>query len=44
MEYQDELDWEIRAFRRISNELELSGMPARMPRAARLREDRITGP
>ncbi len=39
-EYQDELDWEMRAFRRISNKLELSGMR----RAARLREDRITGP
>jgi hypothetical protein len=35
-EYQDELDWEMRAFRRISNKLELSGMLARMHRAAQL--------
>jgi hypothetical protein len=40
-EYQDELDWEMRAFCRISSELQLSGMPARMRRAARLREDRF---
>jgi hypothetical protein len=36
-EYQDELNWEMRAFRRINGELE----PAKMRRAARLREDRV---
>jgi len=36
-EYQDELDWELRA---ISSELELSEMPAKMPSAARP-EDRV---
>jgi hypothetical protein len=40
-EYQDELDWEMRAFCRISNKLELSGMLARMHRAAQLREDGV---
>jgi hypothetical protein len=40
-EYQDELDWEMRAFHRISNELNLLSIPARMRRAARLREDRV---
>ena len=40
-EYQDKLDWEMRDFRRISSELELSGMPAKMRRAARLRENRV---
>ncbi len=40
-EYQDELDWEMRAFRRISNKLELSEMLARMPKAGWLREDRV---
>ncbi len=39
-EYQDELDWDMRAFCRISSELQLSGMLARMRRAARSREDR----
>jgi hypothetical protein len=40
-EYQDELDWEMRAFCRINSKLQLSGMPARMRRATRLREDRV---
>jgi hypothetical protein len=38
---QGRLDWEMRAFRRISNELDLSSMLARMRRVARLREDRV---
>jgi hypothetical protein len=40
-EYQDELDWEMRTFRRICNEREPSSLPATMRRAARLREDRV---
>jgi hypothetical protein len=40
-EYQDKLDWEMRAFHRIRNELNLLSIPARMRRAARLREDRV---
>jgi hypothetical protein len=40
-EYQDELDWEMRAFRRINGELEPSEMSAKMRRAAWLREDRV---
>jgi hypothetical protein len=40
-EYQDELDWVMRTFRRVCDELELSSMPAKMRRAARAREDRI---
>jgi hypothetical protein len=40
-EYQDELDWVMRTFRRICNELDLSSMPAKMRRAARAREDRV---
>jgi hypothetical protein len=33
-EYQDELNWEMRAFRRINGELEPSEMSAKMRRAA----------
>jgi hypothetical protein len=40
-EYQDELDWVMRTFRRVCDELDLSSMPAKMRRAARAREDRI---
>jgi hypothetical protein len=41
MEYQDELDWVMRTFRRICDELNLSDMPAKMRRAAWAREDRV---
>jgi hypothetical protein len=41
IEYQDELDWVMRTFRRICDELDLSSMPAKMRRAARTREDRV---
>ncbi len=34
-EYQDELDWEMRTFRRICNELDSPNLPAKMRRAAR---------
>jgi hypothetical protein len=40
-EYQDELDWEMRTFRRICNELDPSSLPAKMRRVAQLREDRV---
>jgi hypothetical protein len=38
-EYQDELDWEMRTFRRICNELDSRNLPAKMRRAAQARED-----
>jgi hypothetical protein len=41
LEYQDELDWEMRANRRISVELEPSEMSTKMRRAARQRQERI---
>ncbi len=40
-EYQDELDWVMRTFRRVCDELDLSGMLAKICRAARAREDRV---
>ncbi len=40
-EYQDELDWVMRTFRRICNELDLLDMPAKMRKAAWAREDRV---
>jgi hypothetical protein len=40
-EYQDELDWMMRTFRRVCDELDLSSMPAKMRRVACAREDRI---
>jgi hypothetical protein len=40
-EYQGELDWGMRTFRRICNELDSSGLPAKMRRAARARKDRV---
>ncbi len=41
LEYQDELDWMMRTFQRVYDELDLSSMPAKMRRAACAREDRI---
>jgi hypothetical protein len=38
---QDELEWEMRAFQRISGELKPSEMSSKMKRAARLREERV---
>jgi hypothetical protein len=40
-EYQDELDWVMRTFRRVCEELDLSSMPAKMLRAARARQERV---
>jgi hypothetical protein len=40
-EYQDKLDWEMRAFRINNSKLVPSKMSAKMQRAARLREDRV---
>jgi hypothetical protein len=40
-EYQDKLDWVMRTFRRVCNELDLSNMPAKLRRAARARQDRV---
>jgi hypothetical protein len=40
-EYQNELDWEWRTFRRICNELHPSSLLAKMRRAARAREDQV---
>jgi hypothetical protein len=40
-EYQEELDWAMRAFRRICNEVDTASMPAKMRRAARARLDRV---
>ncbi len=40
-EFQDELDWEMRTFRKICNELDPSSLPAKMRRAAQAREDRV---
>jgi hypothetical protein len=40
-EYQDELDWEMRAFRRLCSKLKPSEMPSKMKREARLQEKRV---
>jgi hypothetical protein len=40
-EYQDELDWVMRTFRRVCDELNLSSMLAKIRRAARARADRV---
>jgi hypothetical protein len=40
-EYQDELDWVMRTFRRVCDELDLSSMPAKMRGAARARQERV---
>jgi hypothetical protein len=40
-EYQEELDWAMRTFRRICNEVDTASMPAKMRRMARPRLDRV---
>jgi hypothetical protein len=40
-EYQEELDWAMRTFRRICNEVDTASMPAKMRRMARGRLDRV---
>ncbi len=40
-EYQDELDWVMRTFRRVCDELDLTSMPAKMRRMARARQERV---
>ncbi len=40
-EYQDELDWVMRTFQRVCNELDLTSMPAKMRRMARVRQERV---
>ena len=41
MEYQEELNWAMRTFRRICNEVDTASMPAKMRRMARGRLDRV---
>ncbi len=40
-EYQDELDWVMRTFRRVCDKLHITSMPAKMRRMARARQDRV---
>jgi hypothetical protein len=40
-EYQDELDWVMRTFRRIYDEIDVASMPAKMRRVARARLERV---
>jgi hypothetical protein len=40
-EYQEELDWAMRTFRRVYDEVDVVGMPAKMRRMARARLDRV---
>ncbi len=40
-EYQEELDWVMRTFRRVCDEIDIAGMPAKMRRIARARQDRV---
>ena len=40
-EYQEELDWAVRAFRRICNEVDAASMSAKMRRTARARLDQV---
>jgi hypothetical protein len=40
-EYQDELDWVMRTFRRVCDKLDITSMPAKMRRMARARQDRV---
>jgi hypothetical protein len=40
-EYQEELDWVMRTFRRVCDEIDIAGMPAKMHRIARARQDRV---
>ncbi len=41
MEYQEELDWAMRTFRRICNEVDTAIMSAKMRRTARARLDQV---
>jgi hypothetical protein len=41
MEYQEELDWAMRTFRRICNEVDTASMSAKMRRMARARLDQV---
>jgi hypothetical protein len=40
-EYQEELDWVMRTFRRVCDELDITSMPAKMSRMARARQERV---
>jgi hypothetical protein len=40
-EYQEELDWAMRTFRRVCGEVDTASMPAKMRRTARARSDRV---
>jgi hypothetical protein len=40
-EYQDELDWVMRTFGRVCDELDITSMPAKMRRMARARQERV---
>ncbi len=40
-EYQDELDWVMRTFQRVCDELDLSSLPAKMRRMAHARRERV---
>jgi hypothetical protein len=41
LEYQEELDWAMRTFRRICNEVDTASMSAKMRRTARARLDQV---
>jgi len=43
LEYQEELDWAMRTFRRICNEVDTASMSAKMRRTARARLDQVNG-
>ncbi len=40
-EYQEELDWVMRTFRRVCDKLDIMSMPAKMRRIAHARQDRV---
>ncbi|MFN9943803.1 MAG: hypothetical protein ACK56I_30455, partial [bacterium] len=40
-EYQEELDWAMRTFRRVCGEVDTASMPAKMRRMARARSDQV---
>jgi hypothetical protein len=40
-EYQEELDWVMRTFRRVYDEIDIASMPAKMRRVARARLNRV---
>jgi hypothetical protein len=41
-EYQEDLDWAMRTFRRVCGEVDTASMPAKMRRMARARLDRVS--